>query len=43
MTIKEANYDRTEIEKEQTEFQEVIGLYGEEAYLQHGTNPITTM
>jgi hypothetical protein len=36
MIIREANYEREEIMKEQTEFQEVAGLYGQEAYLQQG-------
>jgi hypothetical protein len=41
--IKEANYERGEIMKEQTEFQEIMGLYGQEAYLQQGKDPIKVM
>jgi hypothetical protein len=43
LIIKEANHGRAEIEKEQTEFQEIMGLYGEDAYSQQGPNPITVM
>jgi hypothetical protein len=43
MIIKEANYEREEIMKEQTEFQEIMGLYGQEAYLQQGKDPIKVM
>jgi hypothetical protein len=43
LMIKEANYNKTEIEKEQTEFQEIMGLYGEDGYSQQGTNAITIM
>jgi hypothetical protein len=34
--IREANIEREEIIKEQNDFQEVMGLYGQEAYLQKG-------
>jgi hypothetical protein len=43
LIVKEANYGKIEIEKEQTHFQEIMGLYGEEAYSQQGINPITVM
>jgi hypothetical protein len=41
--IKEANLEREEIIKEQKGFQEISGLYGQEAYLQKGENPIKAM
>jgi hypothetical protein len=41
--VKEANYGEMELEKEQTEFQEIMGISGEEAYSQQGTNPIIGM
>jgi hypothetical protein len=43
LIVKEANYGKMEIEKEQTDFQEIMGLYGEEAYKQQETNPVTVM
>jgi hypothetical protein len=32
LIIKEANYGKAEIENKQTEFQEIMDLYEEEAY-----------
>jgi hypothetical protein len=43
LMIKEANYERKDIEREQMEFQEIMGLYGEEAYPQHDINQIGMM
>jgi hypothetical protein len=43
MLIREANMQRKEIFAEQQEFQEVFGLYGQEAYLQNGEDPIRAM
>jgi hypothetical protein len=41
--VKEINYGRIEVEREQTEFQEIMGLFGEKAYSQQGENPIAVM
>jgi hypothetical protein len=41
LIVKEVNHSKIEIEKEQIEFQEIMGLYGEFAYSQQGTNPTT--
>jgi hypothetical protein len=41
--IREANVQRKEIIVEQQEFQEVFGLYGQEAYEQNGEDPIRVM
>jgi hypothetical protein len=43
LIVKGFNHSKAEIEKEQPEFQEVLELYGEDAYSQQGTNPITVM
>jgi hypothetical protein len=39
LIAKEANRRKIEIEKEQRDFQEIMGLYGEDAYSQQGTTP----
>jgi hypothetical protein len=41
--IREANRQRNEIIQEQQDFQEVFGLYGQEAYLQNEEDPIRVM
>jgi hypothetical protein len=41
--IREANRQRKEILYEQQEFQEIFGLYGQEAYLQNEEDPIKVM
>jgi hypothetical protein len=43
LLIKEASVERKEIIENQQSFQEVLGLYGEEGYIQKGEDPIRVM